>query len=59
MRSNVTYGSVAFGCASKIQIERLQFFQNKQLRSYTRATHYARYDIIHKDLNIRIIFAEI
>jgi len=54
-----TYGIPLWGTASNSNIEILQIFQNKVLRSIPNASRYVSNSILHTDLQIRTVKAEI
>ena len=59
IRPILTYGSVVYGVTAKVCFERIQIFQNKIIRRFTKAFRYIRNDVIHKDLIIRTFFDKI
>lgn len=54
-----TYGIQLWGTASNSNIEILQRYQSKTLRSIVTAPWYVRNDVIHRDLNISTVKEEI
>lgn len=53
------YGAPLWGCASKSNIEVIQRFQNKALRTIVNAPWYIRNSDLHRDLNIPTVSSEI
>ena len=54
-----TYGAPLWGCASKSNIEVIQLFQNKALRTIVNAPWYTRNSDLHRDLNVSTVATEI
>jgi hypothetical protein len=55
LRPMITYACPIWLTATKSQIERVEVFQNKVLRSVTRAPQFVRNSIIRQDLNLETI----
>lgn len=54
-----TYGAQLWGCAAKSNINKIQVFQNRVLRSIVDAPWYYRNDHLHRDLKIPTVREEI
>jgi hypothetical protein len=54
-----TYGIELWGCAGNGNIQRIQRYQNKVLRGIVNAPWYARNSDVHRELDIRMVIAEI
>ena len=50
-----TYGIQLWGCTKKTNLEKVQTFQNKVLRSIVNARWYIRNDNLHRDLNVEYV----
>lgn len=50
-----TYGIQLWGCTKKTNLQMIQTFQNKVLRSITNAPWYIRNDNLHRDLKIEYV----
>lgn len=55
----ITYGSAVHSSATQTHLNKIQIFQNKQIRRFTKSTPYVRNDVVLRDLKIRAIFSEI
>jgi len=53
------YGAQLWGCAKKSNIEVIQRFQNKALRTFVNAPWYIRNSDLHRDLKVLTITEEI